>query len=170
VGPNQTAKLGPVESSEIRVGGERAACDPAAARGERAPEAAGGGSECGPADPAGDCLEKAVRSRVRRKLARWAQEAYWVSKRMRGHVETRGARTAAPARGRKSAVQDEAGTRSNGYHPLRCSALFCSMQYPFTFFQPHGTMATELLTQFLKLWVILACQVAPYFYGHFPHS
>jgi len=42
---------------------------------------AGGGSECGPADPAGDCLKKAARPRLRRQLARWAQEAYRISER-----------------------------------------------------------------------------------------
>ncbi len=46
-----------------------------------APEAAGGGSECGPAAPAGDCLKKAVRPRLRRRLAQWAQDAYRISER-----------------------------------------------------------------------------------------
>jgi putative transposase len=55
--------------------------DEAAAGRERSPEAAGRGPEHGPADPAGDCLKKAVRPRVRRKLARWAQEAYRISER-----------------------------------------------------------------------------------------
>jgi putative transposase len=53
----------------------------AVARRGRAAEAAGGGPEPGSSDAAGDCLKKAVRPRARRKLARWAQEAYRISER-----------------------------------------------------------------------------------------
>ena len=38
------------------------------------------------ADPAGDRLKKAVRPRARRKLARWAQEAYRISERHAARV------------------------------------------------------------------------------------
>jgi putative transposase len=53
----------------------------AVARRKGAAEAAGSGSERGPADPAGDRLKRAVMPRARQKLACWAQEAHGISER-----------------------------------------------------------------------------------------
>ena len=53
---------------------------------ERKAEADRGRPYAGPADPAGDCLKKAVKPRHRRRLARWAQETYRVSERRSARV------------------------------------------------------------------------------------
>ena len=43
-------------------------------------------SDAGPADPAGDCVKKAVKPRHRRRLARWAQETYQISERRSARI------------------------------------------------------------------------------------
>ena len=53
----------------------------AVARREREAEAAGGGSEPGPAHPSGDRRKKTVRPRARRELAEWAQQVHQLSQR-----------------------------------------------------------------------------------------
>ena len=75
-----------VEAAVCRVGRAGATRTAAAAGGERAAEADCGRSHAGPADPAGDRLKKVVKPRQRRRLARWAQEAYQISERRAARI------------------------------------------------------------------------------------
>ncbi len=63
------------------LGLQRASRTAATARGEREAEALGSGPQPGPAHPSGDRRKKAVRPRVRRELAEWAQQAHQLSQR-----------------------------------------------------------------------------------------
>jgi putative transposase len=66
----------------LRWLGDHRVAGTAAAPGREWPaEALGGGLIAGPADPAGDCVKKAVKPRARSKLAGWAKQAYQISER-----------------------------------------------------------------------------------------
>ena len=65
----------------IRGWAERVARASSVARGEREAEAAGGRPQPRSAYPAGDRRKKALRPRVRRELAEWAQQVHQLSQR-----------------------------------------------------------------------------------------
>lgn len=75
-----------LEETLCRVGRAGTARAAAAARGERTAEAPRGGLVAGPADPAGDCVKKAVKPRQRCRLARWVEEAYQVGARRAARI------------------------------------------------------------------------------------
>ena len=70
-----------MEAEVYRGRSERVAGAATVTRRGGAAEAADRRSEPGPSYLAGDRIKKAVRPRARRKLARWAQEAYGISER-----------------------------------------------------------------------------------------
>src|SRR6185437_718235 len=70
-----------LEEALCRPGRDRAARAAPVAGRKRAAETSGGGFVARSADPAGDRLKKALKPRLRRKLAEWAQLAYRISER-----------------------------------------------------------------------------------------
>ena len=78
---DQRSDLLRLEKAVCRPGSDGAARVAAVAGRERTTETPGRRLVPGSADPAGDCVKKAVRSRLRRRLAEWAQLVYRISER-----------------------------------------------------------------------------------------